>query len=116
MIRLKPEEARARQMGDELTDCSAASNLPPDLGALSRIIDDQPPEMRELFQFALAMLLVEDHKAMIVHQGVLDACEIIYLWTTGKEVFNVVKPVVGDDVLARLREMARDALRNKANE
>ncbi len=54
--------------------------LPPDLAALSRIIDGQPPDMQELFQCALAM-------------------------------FSVVEPEVGEDVLAYLREMARDALR-----
>jgi hypothetical protein len=34
--------------------------LPPDMEALSAFVDSQPPEIREIFQYALAMLLLEE--------------------------------------------------------
>ncbi len=37
-----------------------SADLPPDLAALPRNVDAQPSEMREIFHYAPAMLLVED--------------------------------------------------------
>lgn len=39
------------------------SDLPPDLAMLSHILDGQPPQVRELFHYALFMLLIENGKA-----------------------------------------------------
>ncbi len=92
------------------------TNLPPELSALAQIVDAQPPAMQELFQYALAMLLVEDGKANIVERRTIDGRAWIYLLTSSHELFSVVEPKVGEDVLAHLREMARDALRRGGNE
>ncbi len=35
----------------------------------------------------------------------------VYILTAGRELFSVAMPDVGEDVLAQLREMAREALR-----
>ncbi len=50
-------------------------------------------------------------KPTIVRQEIVDGREAIYLWTTGKELFSVVKPDVGEDVPAQLRKLAREAAR-----
>ncbi len=90
-----------------------STDLPPELDLFARILDGQPPQVREVFHYALAMLLVEDGKATIVEQRTIDARKWIYIRTSAGELFSVVKPNVGEDVLAQLREMAREALRNE---
>ncbi len=72
--------------------------------------------MRELFHFALAMLLVEDGKASSVERRTLDGRELIYLLTAGRELFSVVEPEASEDVLAQLREMAWEAMRDDGGE
>ncbi len=90
------------------------TNLPPELSALAQIVDAQPPEMQELFQYTLAMLLVEDGKATIVGQRTIDRREWTFgISTAGHEQFSVVKPNVADDVLAHLRGTGRGALREE---
>ncbi len=59
------------------------------------------------------MLLVEDGKANIVERRTIDGREWIYILTSSHELFSVVEPEVGEDVLEYLREMARDALRGE---
>ncbi len=38
------------------------TDLPPELNRFACILDGQPPQFREAFHYALAMLLVEDGK------------------------------------------------------
>ncbi len=94
----------------------ACSEFPPGLATFSQIVDAQPVDVRELFHYALAMLLVEDSKATIVERRTIDGREWLRLVTTGNELFSVVKPDVDDDVLARLRGMAREALEDESGE
>ncbi len=61
-----------------------STNLPPDLAMFSRMVEGHPPDVRELFHYALVMLLVEDGKASIVERSMIDGREWIYLLTAGK--------------------------------
>ena len=86
------------------------SDLPPDLAMLARIVDGQPPNVRELFHYALATLLIEDGKAEIIEQRTIDARERITIRTVAGELFSIVRPNVIDAQLVDLREMARQVL------
>lgn len=87
------------------------NGIPPELEMFSRIVDGQPPDVRELFQYALTMLLVEDGKAEIVEQHTIDAREHLTLRTVAGDSFAIVKPFVSEELLAKMTEMARDILR-----
>ncbi len=91
-------------------DQDTAGDLPPQFAALSQIIDAQPPEMQELFQYALAMLLVEDGKASIVERRTIDGREWIYILTTGHELFGVVEPEVARMCWHTCARVAREGL------
>ena len=56
--------------------------------------------MRELFRCALTMLLVEDGKGEIVEQHTIDGCEHLTLRTATCDSFAIVKPLVGERLLA----------------
>ncbi len=88
----------------------SSATLPPDLAVLAGLVDARPPEMREVFHYAVVMLLVEDGKATIVERRTIDARECIYIRTSAGELFSMVKPDVGEEALAHLRELAREAL------
>lgn len=87
------------------------SSIPPELEMLSRIIDAQSPAARELFRYALIMLMVENGKAAVIDRRVIDAREYLTFKTSADESFTIVKPDVSPDLLERMREMAREVLR-----
>ncbi len=47
-------------------------SLTPDLALLVRVMDMQPPDVRESFEYALAMLLVEDENGEIIEPRTID--------------------------------------------
>jgi hypothetical protein len=55
--------------------------LPPEFAMLFRIVDAQAPNVREMFQDALTMLIVEDDKAKIVEQHAVGIREHLTLRT-----------------------------------
>ena len=87
-----------------------AADLPPEFEMLSRIIDAQAPNVRELFQYVLTMLLVEEGKAEIVERHTIDLREHLTLRTVAGDSFTIVKPDVSDELLTKMREMAREIL------
>ena len=92
------------------------NDLPPNLTMLARIVDGQTPDVRELFHYALVMLLVEDGKAQIIAQRTIDARQWLTIRTVAGELFSIVKPHVIDARLAELQEMAREVLREDHGE
>jgi hypothetical protein len=87
------------------------NNLPPDLEMLSRMIDGQPPQVRELFHYALAMLMVENGKAEITERHHVDNLEHLNIKTTAGDVFEILTPQVSDERLQQSRTLARETLR-----
>ena len=80
-----------------------------------RIIDGQLPQARELIQYALAMLAVEDGKAELIERHVIDAREHLTFKTLVGEIFTLVKPVLSAEELERVRVAAREILREKSD-
>lgn len=86
------------------------SGLPPEFKVLSRLVDAQEPNMRELYQYALALLMVEDHKAEITEKRTVSMREHISFRTVAGGTFTLVKPDIRDELLAQMQEMVREAL------
>ena len=55
----------------------------------------QPPAVRELFQYAVMMLMIENYKAEIKWRTV-NQREWVTVRTVAGELFNIVKPIVDD--------------------
>ncbi len=87
-----------------------ASDLPPDLAMLARVVDRQSSAARELFHYALVLLLVEDGKAEIVKRRTVDEREWVTVRTIAGESFRIVKPDESDDMLETLKVLAREIL------
>ncbi len=86
------------------------SDLPTELQMLSRIVDGQPPPVRELFHYEVTTLLVEDRKAESVERHTIDAREHLTLRTTAGGSFTIVKPLAGEELLAKMCATAREIL------
>ncbi len=82
----------------------------PDLNILSDMIDAQSPEVRELFEYALGLVLLENGKAEIAEQRTIDARRWIIFRTAHGELFSVVKPEENDKRLTKLRAVAQECL------
>lgn len=41
-------------------------DLPPDLQAIAPYADSQPPQVRAIFQYALAMMMVDTERAQVI--------------------------------------------------
>jgi hypothetical protein len=85
-----------------------ASDLPQDLGKLACVVDLQSPAARELFHYALVLLLVEDGKAEIIVRRTVDARERVTVRTVAGELFSIVKPDESDDMMETLKVLARE--------
>jgi hypothetical protein len=85
------------------------NGIPPELEMFSRIVDGQPPNVRELFHYALTMLMIEEGKAEIVEQHTIDAREHLRLRTVGGDSFTIIKPFVSE-LLTKMRTTAREIL------
>ena len=86
------------------------SKLPPELQALAQPMDEQPEDVQELFRYALTMLMVEDGKAKIVETNHVDNPEYLTVETSAGDVFKILKPQVSDDLLGKMRALAREIL------
>jgi hypothetical protein len=93
-----------------------SDSIPPELEMLSRIVDGQAPAVRELFQYALVMLLTESGKASLVERHVIDLREHLTFRTIAGETFTLIKPAVDQALLDHMMELAREVLKEEPDE
>ncbi len=68
------------------------NELPPELALLARAIQDQPPEVQNLFPYALVMLLVENGRAEVLEQSPSKEGEHLTVRIASGEEFSIVRP------------------------
>src|SRR5438105_11821289 len=88
----------------------SSGKLPPDLEAVGKLIELQSPDVRELFQYALAMVMVEQGKARILERHATEAGELYTLSTAGGETISIPKPQVRDEYIERLMQAVREII------
>ena len=82
--------------------------LPPELDALASYLDGQVPDVRELFQYSLAMLMIEAKKAKVVETHTTDdGRQHMLIWTISDDSFSIVKPLVSAELLERMMGLVR---------
>ena len=73
-------------MGEELT---------PELEHVAALVDEKPPEVRQAFQFCLAVAMEEEGAARLVNTTQVDGRTWYSYETVAGEVFSVVRPEIG---------------------
>jgi hypothetical protein len=88
------------------------SEISPDLALFPRTIDVQLPAARELFHYALTLLMLEDNKAECIARHVIDQREHLTFKTIAGEQYTLIKPDLSVEQLDHLRSMVRAVLRS----
>jgi hypothetical protein len=107
----RPVKGAPRTRLSGIASVNMENNFPPDLEMLSHMIDGQSPQVRELFHYALVMLMVENGKAEITERHHIDNLEYLTITTTAGDPFEILTPQVSDERLQQLRTLAREILR-----
>jgi hypothetical protein len=93
-----------------------SSHLSPVLEMFARIFDGQSPQVRELFQYALVMLSVEDGRAEVIERHTIDLREHLTFKTVTGDLFTIVKPDVSAELLAHVTALVREVLQEDSGE
>lgn len=86
--------------------------LPPELVAFAQLLDAQPIPIQVIFQYCLAMVMVETGKAQITQTVPSDNGVIYTFQTINEDVFSLTKPALSEEIelamMKRIREILRD--------
>ena len=85
------------------------ADLPPNLQAFASLLDAQPPEVQEAFQFLLAIAMHEAGKFELLNVAEVDG-RWHYTFGGAGEVFSVVRPEMSKEMERMVREEVREVL------
>lgn len=85
--------------------------LPPEMDKIARRANLHSSDARELFAYALALLLVDQRRATIVERKSMGLRERVVFRGGNGNTFAVVRPLVSDMTLKRAKVLARIVLR-----
>ena len=86
------------------------TDLPPELQALSALLDAQPGHVQTAFQYCLALLMVEAGKAALIATTPGESGAICTFQTVAGDVFSLNKPLLSIEDEAAVREYLRQIL------
>ncbi len=85
--------------------------LPPNLQAFASLLDAQPPEVQQAFQFLLATAMHEVGKFEFLSVAEVDG-RWHYTFSGAGEVFSVVRPEMGKEMERRIKKGLRDGMQS----
>ena len=88
---------------------NTTSDPPPNLQTFTALLDAQPPEVQEGFQFLLATAMHEAGKFELLNVAEVDG-QWHYTFSGTGEVFSVVRPEMDKGMERKVREMVREIL------
>jgi hypothetical protein len=65
---------------------------------------DLPPEVRELFPYALVLAMIDDERARVLGTRMQDWLERLTIETVEGGVFEIVRPPISEEVEAELMQ------------
>jgi len=88
---------------------NTTDNLPPNLQSFASLLDAQPPDVQEPFQFLLATAMHEAGKFELLNVAEVDG-RWHYTFSGAGKVFSVVRPAMDKETEKRVREEVRQIL------
>jgi hypothetical protein len=83
--------------------------LPPEFQRTAELVDQQPPEVREVFHFMLTVAMEESGMAELINTAQVDGRTWYSYDSVAGDVFSVVRPEIDPELEREMREM-REAL------
>ena len=80
-----------------------SKRLPPELEHLAALVDQQPPQVREAFQFCLAVAMEERGKSKLLNTAHVDGRVYYSYQTIAGDVFSVPRPEIDAEMEKTLR-------------
>lgn len=89
------------------------SSLPSEFDPLLVELADQPEHVREIFRYALVLMMVDDEKAQFVGKRGSDGRTWITARTVAGEEFEIVRPEISEEteqmLLKEIRQIVEEA-------
>ena len=82
---------------------NTTSNLPPKLQAFASLLDAQPPEVQEAFQFLLATAMQEAGKSELLNAADVEGWWHYTFKSSAGDVFSMMRPQISKKVGRRIR-------------
>lgn len=82
-------------------------DLPPELQSVLAAMSAQPEHARELFRYALVLLMIDDERARILGTRMDNEQEILTLRTIVGDEFEIVRPAMSEEAEAYLMQQIR---------
>ena len=89
------------------------TTLPPELAALSYLLDTQPAPVRDAFHYCLCVLMVEAGRMRLVEKVHGETGKLCVFATTRGDHFCVLKPALSRDQEAALLDVLREILKDE---
>jgi hypothetical protein len=93
-----------------LGDSIMRDDLPPELTEFVAVLDAQPGPVQAIFQYCLAMLMVEAGKARLTETQPSEAGTMCTFETVAGDVFTLLKPQLSEADEAAIRAELREIL------
>ncbi len=87
-------------------------SVPPELQAFASLLDSQPPQVQEAFQFLLATAMHEAGRFELLNVAEVDG-RWHYTFSGADEVFSVVRPEMSKAMEREVKEGIRQILREE---
>jgi hypothetical protein len=82
-------------------------DLPPKFEHLADLLSEQPPDVRDLFRYALVLAMIDDEKARIIGTRAEEEREWLAIETVAGDVFEIAHPAISEEVEAQLMWLVR---------
>ena len=82
-------------------DATIQSELTLELERVAALVNEQPPEARQAFQFCLAVAMEEEGAAKLINTAQVDGQTWYSYETVAGDVFSVVRPEIGAEAEVR---------------
>jgi hypothetical protein len=89
---------------------------PPDFERLADLLCEQLAAARDLFRYALVLAMIDDGKAHITGTRIDGDREYLTVQTIAGEVFEIMQPLISDEVEAELNNHVRAIIREDSGE
>lgn len=95
---------------------ASEADLPTEFEPLLKLLQAQPQSVRELFQFAIVLMMIDDEKARLIGTSAEDGKTHWQIRTILGDEFRIVKPDVSEETEQMLLQQVRQILADDTNE